>query len=145
MPNSISLKMKGLAGAPALMKKAQTELRKMVAREMYKLGQEIKTESQEFYCPVRTGTLRSSAFVTLPRYEAGVLSLQVGYGGPARNYALPVHENPRAGKTGGVSPSGKALKHWARSGGWKYLEIPFRLKAPELRPRLVKGVATLLK
>lgn len=39
-------------------------------------------------------------------------------------YALRVHENPRAGKTGGRSPSGARYRSWARVGKWKYLEHP---------------------
>ena len=52
------------------------------------------------------------------------VSAVLGFGGPATPYALAVHENPRAGKTGGVSPSGKRYKHWAEVGQWKFLEIP---------------------
>jgi len=61
---------------------------------------------------------------------------QIGY---SAVYALTVHENPRAGKTGGVSPSGKAYSAgrttggrkstrvvWAEKGNWKFLENPFK-------------------
>jgi len=45
-------------------------------------------------------------------------------------YALSVHENPRSGKTGGVSPKGRPYKPpkgstasaFATRGGWKFLE-----------------------
>ncbi len=49
-------------------------------------------------------------------------------------YAPFVHENPRAGKTGGVSPKGVEEKPekgsqrqvFAEGGNWKFLEGPFR-------------------
>lgn len=39
-------------------------------------------------------------------------------------YATVTHENPRAGKTGGVSPSGRLYPPgtWAAKGEWKFLE-----------------------
>lgn len=66
------------------------------------------------------------------------VSVILGYGGAAAPYALAVHENPRAGKTGGLGPvtfrsgvkSRKVLptavkyKHWARTGQWKFLSEP---------------------
>ena len=60
----------------------------------------------------------------------------VGYGGASAPYALSVHENPRSGHTGGVSPSGRKYKHWARTGQWKYLETPFKARADGLSERI---------
>jgi len=58
-------------------------------------------------------------------------NVAVGY---SAFYAPFVHENPRAGKTGGVSPSGKRYKPekgskrqvFAVGGNWKFLEGPLR-------------------
>ncbi len=60
------------------------------------------------------------------------ISIDIGF---SAEYAVPVHENPRAGKTGGISPSGRAYsagrtpsgrvstrKVFATSGEWKFLE-----------------------
>jgi hypothetical protein len=93
-------------------------------------------------CPVDTGNLINSAFT----YEAGSVlthhpEFLVGYGGAAAPYALAVHENPRAGKTGGVGPSGQHYKHWAQVGQWKYLETPFKARTAGFAIR----VATFLK
>jgi hypothetical protein len=54
-------------------------------------------------------------------------------------YALSVHENPRSGQTGGVSPSGKRYTSgltekgnkskrviWAEKGKYKFLEDPLK-------------------
>jgi len=40
-------------------------------------------------------------------------------------YAWAVHENPRAGQTGGVSPSGRPYKSYAEKGEYKFLEKAF--------------------
>src|SRR5690349_11810946 len=76
--------------------------------------------------PVDTGTLRNSAHVEPPVPSGTTIEVVAGFGGAAAPYALAVHENPRAGKTGGVSPSGKKYKHWASVGEWKFLETPFK-------------------
>lgn len=47
------------------------------------------------------------------------LTVTIGYG---TVYARIVHDNPRAGHTGGVSPSGQPYRHWAKTGQAKFLE-----------------------
>ena len=96
--------------------------------------------------PRDTGNLAASKFQR-ETTEFGAVAVEVGYGGAASPYALAVHENPRSGKTGGVSPSGRPYKHWAAVGKWKYLETPFKAAvagftdriAAFLRSRLLKG------
>ena len=67
-------------------------------------------------------------------------TITMGYGGPAAPYAIAVHENPRAGKTGGLSPSGKPYEHWARTGGWKYLETPLKAATGQIAAKLKDDV-----
>ena len=74
--------------------------------------------------PVDTGALRSTLRSSEPIIAGTKISVQASAGGDAAAYALSVHENPRSGKTGGVSPSGKKYKSWAQVGEWKYLERP---------------------
>ena len=74
--------------------------------------------------PVDFGILKASATGPVMKVQGGEVSAEIGYGGPAAPYALAVHENPRAGKTGGISPSGRPYRHWAQTGEWKYLERP---------------------
>jgi hypothetical protein len=83
----------------------------------------IEEVSVTQYVPVDLGGLRRDhAFVDeAAKVEGSKVSVTFGYRGP---YAAAVHENPRAGKTGGVSPSGRRYKHWATTGGWKFLELP---------------------
>lgn len=84
----------------------------------------IMADSQMNYVPVDTGALRNSGFVGKVEVSRNKATIEFGYGGIAAKYAAWVHEHPRSGKTGGESPSGKKYKHWANTGGWKFLEIP---------------------
>jgi hypothetical protein len=97
--------------------------RAAAAQALFEEANAIKNESQARYVPVDTGELRQEhAFVDeAASISGGRVSITFGYTGP---YAASVHENPRAGKTGGVSPSGKKYRHWATTGGFKFLEIP---------------------
>lgn len=102
---------------------------------LYRLGEEIMADAKQL-APVMDGHLRASGHVDLPVVEGTAVVVQAGFGGPAAPYALSVHENPRAGKTGGFSPSGKRYKKWAKVGQWKYLETPFKALAPRAAERL---------
>jgi len=95
-------------------------------------GHFVKGKAQA-ECPVVTGNLKNSAYVkdaTRGRKVGAV----VGF---SAVYALSVHENERAGKTEGVSPSGKEYKApinpngkrstqavFSTVGKWKFLEDP---------------------
>lgn len=102
-----------------------------LARGLVKGGLVLKRESMKL-APVMTGHLRNSAYLKLPAFLMEP-EVEVGY---TAVYALQVHENPRAGKTGGISPSGAKYKPpkgstqiaWARKGEWKFLEEPFHSK-----------------
>jgi hypothetical protein len=87
--------------------------------------------------PRATGNLANSAYVKPMGMGsvAGDPVVEIGY---SAVYALSVHENPRAGKTRGVSPQGKKYTEphgvrWARGGNWKYLEGPANRLARTLR------------
>lgn len=106
------------------------------AQAIYEEAEAVMTTSKEQYVPVDTGVLRGTGYVAPPEQIGPVISVEIGYGGPAAPYALAVHENPRAGKTGGFSPQGKPYKHWARVGSWKYLELPWKEAMAGLIERL---------
>lgn len=93
------------------------------AQALFEEANAIKNTSVAQYVPVDTGELRQEhAFVDeSAKIEGDNVSITFGYRGP---YAASVHENPRAGKTGGVSPSGQKYRHWASVGQWKFLEVP---------------------
>jgi hypothetical protein len=154
----LSLTVQGDAALLANLEKLATGQNLAIERGLFRWGEEVMAESKAQYVPVDTGVLRSSGFVltaslkdvptgAAPSAEAQQL-LQartgtevravLGFGGPATPYALAVHENPRAGKTGGVSPQGRRYKHFARVGQWKYLAVPAQNHAS----RLAEVVAT---
>jgi len=100
------------------------EARHLAGAAIYQEALVIMADSKDNYVPVDQGVLKSTGHVELPVVSGNNVSVKMGYGGPAAPYALAVHENPRAGKTGGVSPKGQRYKHWATVGGYKYLERP---------------------
>ena len=112
---------------------------------LYQEGTDLLNEA-DLLVPRDTGTLAGSKFQT-EAVEGAMPVVTVGYGGAAAPYAVAVHENPRSGQTGGVSPSGRLYEHWAAVGEWKYLETPYKARlagftdrlAAFLRARLMKG------
>jgi len=107
--------------------------------------------SKEKYVPVDWGTLRSAGIVgknkhvEKPKTTFTGSSVRMGYGSAAADYAIIVHENPRAGKTGGVSPSGKKYKRWSTVGGWKFLERPVMENAGSFRVNMFILMKAFLK
>jgi hypothetical protein len=85
---------------------------------------QVIAPAKDEYVPVDTGALRATIQASEPVVGGTKVSVSVSAGGPSAPYALSVHENPRSGQTGGVSPQGKKYKSWARVGGWKFLELP---------------------
>lgn len=61
-------------------------------------------------------------------FEAAGLKPRQGAVGFSAAYALKTHENPRAGNTGGASPSGKPYPEgsYAKVGQYKFLETPLK-------------------
>lgn len=111
-------------------------------RALFRVANEIIADSKANYVPVDTGTLRSTGAVQI---EGGVgggrVTVTLGFGGPAAPYALFVHENPRSGKTGGVSPSGQKYRRYAKVGQFKYLEIPFNQRRRDIPGLLAAAIS----
>lgn len=121
-------------GAKSLMRKLDAiggNSSKVASKTLYRAATDIMAESKQIV-PVDQGTLQNSGTVLLPTENNGKISVTLGYGGFAGDYALRVHENPRAGKTDGITPSGGKRKTWAKGGTWKFLEIPFNNVAPKV-------------
>ena len=91
-------------------------------------AEDIITAADELV-PADIGNLKGSKFVAAPEVQGGgfnrYVTVELGYGNTATLYAASVHENPRSGQTGGVSPGGSKRKTWAKVGQWKYLETPW--------------------
>ena len=112
------------------------EMQTLLGQELRVEGELIMTDAKENYVPVDYGTLRATGLVTGPEMLLNLVTVALSFGGPAAPYALAVHENPRAGKTGGVSPAGKSYKHFAQHGQWKFLEAPVVAAEPGLEGRI---------
>ena len=108
-------------------------------------AEEIMRISKEQYVPVDTGNLRASGHVQPFTINGDKVSVVFGFGGPSAEYALAVHENPRAGKTKGKSPKGRKYKTWSKVGQWKYLETPLKERVPVINQNLVKNLRYELK
>ena len=132
-----------------------------LAAALYAEAELTMTEAKKL-CPVDTGRLRDSGVVFPPEVKSNAVEVTMGFGGPASAYALSVHENPRAGKTGGwgpggpreiafrwingrVVPIGAQRKRYSTVGQWKYLEIPFLARqaglADRIKARILAGGA----
>jgi hypothetical protein len=55
---------------------------------LYLIGNNMMTKAKEL-TPVNTGALRGSGYVTLPQGD----TVEMGFGGPAKEYAADVHED----------------------------------------------------
>lgn len=89
------------SGAPAL------------GGELYRQAEAIMTAAKTDYVPVDTGALRASGYVTPPTISLTRASVELGFGGPAAEYAVIVHEDLTK-----RHPVGQA----------KYLEIPLKAR-----------------
>ena len=83
--------------------------------------------------PVDKGHLAASGHTPAPRLVGRRIVAEIEY---SAIYALSVHENPRSGHTGGVSPKGQSYRTWAEHGKWKYLEHPMMRAEPGFATRV---------
>lgn len=124
------LTVKGLNGLQARIEAMGRDTPKVVEAALYAEANVILDDSVTNYVPYDQGGLANSGKVELPVTRGTEVSVTLGYGA---DYALDVHENPRAGKTEGWNPDGtRRYPHWARRGEWKYLETPLKAHSPEV-------------
>ncbi len=146
MPKEFTLTLEGSLEVGKAIQALGAKAPLAVAAALFDEANELKNDSLALV-PRDTGNLARSAHVEPPKPSGAELEVIVGYGGAAAAYALAVHENPRAGHTGGLSPSGRQYQHWASVGEWKYLETPFKARvsgflsrmAARLRASLLAG------
>jgi|WetSurMetagenome_2_1015567.scaffolds.fasta_scaffold239049_3 hypothetical protein len=148
-----SVTLTGTEAVAAQIREQVQQVPKYVAAAMYQEALGIARSAQKL-APRALGNLANSAHVELPKIDGEQIEVQLGFGGTAGfgnvegtnkddvGYALYVHENPRAGKTGGMSPSGVKypFDKWSRVGQWKYLEHPFLAAAKGMAERIAEKV-----
>ena len=101
----------------------------------------LLTDIKENHVPRRDSILAGSGYVRDAVVTAArAVRVVFGFGGAAAAYAWSVHENPRSGKTQGVSPSGRRYKKWAQVGHYKFVEQPLFAFAAGLPQRVFKRV-----
>lgn len=126
----------------ALAKYSDQTLPSAIDRGLYKWGEttmgQIKGDPA---VPVMDGPLRASGVVLPVVRNGNVHELRMGFGSAAVKYAVKVHENPRSGKTGGLSPSGKRYRKWAKVGGYKFLEAPMAERGPKIPEFIAREAA----
>jgi len=147
---AIGFAVTGMDEVESTLENATNRLEKTAARSLHKSGEIIMNDSMENYVPVATGALRGTGYVEPPDFGRGEIVVEMGFGGPAAPYALKVHENPRAGKTKGVSPQGieyptteTGKPTWATHGEWKYLEKPVKKHKDDVEKRLFSDIDNL--
>lgn len=96
--------------------------------ELYQYGEEVMGDSKE-RVPVDTGALMNSGKTMAPEREGDEITVTLGYGDEAVDYAAYVHENLDSNV------------HWTRPGsGPKFLENPLKETQDELPGRLGDAV-----
>jgi hypothetical protein len=139
---TFELKLEGMEAVMTALKGLNEGATPALREALYTDALELGTEADELV-PRDTGTLAASQTVT-SEIEDEVVTATVAYGGAASAYALSVHENPRSGQTGGVSPSGQKYKHWATVGQWTYLEQPFKRRTAGFTARIAATLNRIL-
>lgn len=142
---SVSVQLSGFKELEARVKSIGERTPQALATALYEEANVVMADSKTNYVPVDQGTLSNSGRVDLPKVEGQSISVTFGFGGPAAPYAIWVHENPRSGKTMGVSPTGKPYKQWARRGQWKYLETPLKKSAPDIADAMRQALNDLFE
>lgn len=137
---SAEVKVTGVEQLQAVLRQfaSSAEMASAARPEMMRVGAKILKRSVELTPRDRSGLVNSA---NLQPSNNG-LTVTLGYGTP---YARRTHENPRAGRTGGVSPKGQRYKHWAAVGEYKFLEKAMEEAAVTAWPDVAKGIESWLR
>lgn len=131
MPD-FTVQFRGLGGVISSLQGLIPKVQAAYARELYASAEEVMAAAKEL-TPVDTGNLRASGHVQPPTIENGVVSVVLGFGGPAGSgnsgesntedvgYATYVHEDLGANHAVGQA---------------KYLEQPLMDMKAEIQQRL---------
>ena len=115
----------GLDKALAKLDKLPGRIERIIKSELFKEGEGIMAMSKEAFVPVDQGPLRASGHVDDPVVKGDEVTVTLGYGNSAVEYAVFVHEDLNA-----FHPTGEA----------KYLETPFKMAVPGIKRRMAKAL-----
>jgi hypothetical protein len=113
---------------------------KVLGKALFDEAENIMAASKRIV-PVDFGALRSSGHVEKPEIRGMDVSVTMGYGGAAADYAIPVHEIPPPPRK---SSGGRSARHRPPT-QWKYLEQPFKAARRGLTERLGRKVKAELR
>jgi hypothetical protein len=115
------------------LKKLGTDIEQEIGKALYKEGESIMGDSKRKFVPVDTGTLKTSGRVLKPNYTVNGVSVTLGYGGAAKQYAQIVHNTTKT-------------VNWSVAGtGAKYLEMPVRQALPSLASNIARRIKLSIK
>lgn len=163
MTGSFTTTIEGLDGLAQRLRGLADRATRHVGAAAFRRGEMIMAESKPLV-PVVTDTLRASGFVEHPVTAGDKISVELGYGGPAQNYALRVHENPRAGQTMGYGPFRQRASYtltkkgdrtvfrarypegtYSKVGQWKYLETPWKAQIGKFPADVKRAMAKAVR
>ncbi len=127
---SVSITITGTEQLRATLQRLGENARPMVAQALYQEAESIMADAKETYVPVDLGILRASGFVKPPQVDGEAISVTLGFGGAAKDYAIIQHER-------------LDFKH--RVGGAKYLERPLLAAANNLVAHLGDRIRAALR
>lgn len=129
MADNIKIEIKGARELRNKLVRAGSEAGKIMSIALYQEAEKIMSKSKK-QVPVDTGALRGTGHVQLPQKLGNNIQVKLGYGGPAAEYAVYVHENLNA-------------RH--KVGKAKYLEDPALEHARNMGDRLQAKVERALE
>lgn len=91
MARRVSTKVTGAKAIIHNMAAAGDRWKQALAAGLYLAANNVMGKSKRLV-PVDLGPLRASGYVTLPQELPGRTLVEIGYGGPAKDYAIPQHE-----------------------------------------------------
>ena len=158
MALKIKARLRGQRQLQRALAKRGRDAPRALASALFLEGERIMAKSKPLV-PVDEGPLRASGHVQLPRVTRRKVTVVLGYGGPAAQHAVVVHEGRRPGSK---MPPPNALEGWASRHGiptdpgtlfvlarsigakgtapTKFLEKPFNEAIPGMNGRLARRV-----
>jgi hypothetical protein len=137
MAKKSGMKFGGVALVQKRLKDSGERARNAAGAACYGLGNDVLNVSKD-KIPVDFGVAKNSGYVTLPQQSAfGVIRVEFGHGGAAKDYIIPLHENLTARHPTGEAKFLEHAIHEARSGAQAKL-VQYFSEAFERNAKAVK-------
>jgi len=127
---TVKINIKGIDKLVKAIRQAGDRGESEIGAGIFQEGEQIMTESKGIV-PVLTAALKDSGIVEKPVRQGNTITVTLGYGGPAAQYAIFVHEDLTAKHTSGQSA--------------KFLSIPFKKRSKTFGNRLANRIRAALQ